>query len=285
MAQCVYALSALAPQHAKRPYTNASTSGAAAWISTEGAITRAVSELIERDAFARCWLKREAPPRIAPAQIPDAIQRRLDALSAAGYAPTVQLLESSYLPVVSVFMQSRLRRYTALSTAAAFQFEDALDAALGEAESRVQEYHGRPPETGMAPGEVHVAHDHGNFYRTAKNFRAADFYAGARRELSGRELKARLRKLPKNAAALMGRLQADGVPIYACDITAPGSSILQGRTPLQVWRAFVPGLLPLWFGHGCEPYGLLERHTVSLGMTPAQLRRLVSGPSPIHPCT
>lgn len=285
MAQCVYALSALRASHVKRPFTNASTSGTAAWTTAEGAIGRAVVELVERDSFARCWLTREVAPSVALDQLPSSMRLRLQALLAAGYALSVQLLPSTYLPVVSVFVQRRQSSFTAVTTAAGFMFEEALDSALGETESRVQEYHEKPCELALDPIGVRAAHDHGSFYRSTKNHRSADFFVKAPRALSSKEVLAQQRKFPKDAAALLDRLRADGLPIYACDVTAPGSAIQQGRTPLHVWRAFVPGLLPLWFGHGCEPYGLLEQGIVKLSASPGRVRQIVARPSQIHPCT
>ena len=47
-----------------------------------------------------------------------------------------------------------------------------------------------------------------------------------------------------------------GRQLLAFDLTPPHASTHQGRTPLHVVRAFVPGLIPIWFHHRLAPAGL-----------------------------
>jgi hypothetical protein len=79
---------------------------------------------------------------------------------------------------------------------------------------------------------------------------------------------------------LLNHLADRGLDVYFCDITPPMSSINQGRTPLFVVRAFVPGLVPIWFGYGVEPAGMLKPSSDrTAGAWPSR------SPVPIHPCT
>ncbi|MBU2410205.1 MAG: YcaO-like family protein, partial [Gammaproteobacteria bacterium] len=145
MAHCVFALRALTARDARRPYTNASTSGVAAYTDPATARSRALIELIERDAFARAWLQRSPPARVDSRIAGEAVRVRLNRLQSAGYRVTVHWLESAWLPTVAVFAQRASTCFTSLTTAAGFGFEEALDSALGEAETRIQQAHDHAP--------------------------------------------------------------------------------------------------------------------------------------------
>jgi ribosomal protein S12 methylthiotransferase accessory factor len=285
MAQCVYALSSLEPRHRRHVFTNATTSGVAAWGDAQGAVARAVVELVERDAFARAWLLQASPRRLRQEQMPAEVQARMAGLEQAGYRMSAHLLPSKYLPVVCVFAQCAPRCLTSVTTAASFSVEQALSAALSETESRVQAYHDQPVHEGIERLSVQRETDHATYYRAAATFRAADVLAANRDALERADWKAVDRSARGGFESLLSRLRADGKELYAIDLAPPGASLMQGRTPLQVWRAFVPGLLPLWFGTEAEPLGLVESGVVDLGLSPRERQQVVQRSRPVHPCT
>lgn len=276
MAHCVHALSSLHPNDASRPFTNASTSGVAAYTDMETAQYRALVELVERDAFARAWLGRLAPPAIEEEGMPGAVRHRLARLRHAGYTASVHALPSGHLPAVAVFVQNVRSTFASITTAAGFAWEEALESALSEAESRVQQQHGTAPHSPMAAEEVVLATHHGDYFRTRAGFRTADWFASAQERVSMHGSQA----FPSNGAALLDHFIDSNFDVRVCDLTPPGASIHQGRVPLHVARVFVSGLVPIWFGHGLEPLGLCERMgvNVELGGRPGH-------PLPLHPCT
>jgi ribosomal protein S12 methylthiotransferase accessory factor len=276
LAQSVYALSSLAPQDARRPYTNASTSGVAAYTDIETARTRALVELIERDAFARTWLAKRAPPRLDEKRMGEPIRRRLAALREAGYDAVPLSLASEHLPVAAIFIQSSRRAFTAVTTAAGFSWDEALDSALSETESRVQKHHGMPDHPAMQPSEITQADRHGDYYRTPKGHKLADWL-----QSSGAIATCDRSRFAVDGVSLLNHFADRGAEVYFCDLTPPLSSLDQGRRPLHVVRAFVPGLIPIWFGYGVEPAGMVDAafSDYARGGWPAK------SPVPIHPCT
>lgn len=276
MAQCVYALSSLGSTDAQRPFTNASTSGVAAYTDRETARERALVELIERDAFARTWLGRVPPHAIDEAELSGAVQLRLRRLREAGHALSVHFLASAYLPVIAVFAQHVGSAFTSITTAAGFQWEAALDSALSETETRVQQSHGKAPRSSIRAEEVSLANHHGDYFHTKAGFRKADWFTSAPKLQSLR----RVEGFAPDGEQLLGRLLGSGLEVLFCDLTPPGASIDQGRTPLHVARAIVPGLVPIWFGYGLEPLGLQDhpqaKLVVAKGFGQASL---------VHPCT
>jgi ribosomal protein S12 methylthiotransferase accessory factor len=276
MAQCVYALSSMSPGDADRPFTNASTSGVAAYTDMSEARHRALVELIERDAFARAWLGRVAPPLVDEAGLAGSLQRRVARLRDAGYLLSLHALPSDHLPVIAVFVQHRASTFTSLTTAAGFQWQEAVASALSETESRVQQHHGVAPRQPMRAEDVTLATHHGEYFRTKAGFKLADWFASERRMISVRGKT----NCASNGTQLLDHFQDSGLEVLFCDLTPNGAAINQGRTPLYVARAFVPGLVPIWFGHGVEPLRTCERIGVNV-----ETRGNARWPLPPHPCT
>ena len=279
MAQCVYALSSLDAADARLPYTNASTSGVAAYTDMQAARCRALIELVERDAFSRAWLARVPPDLIEESDLPVSFRQRLGRLRQAGYTVSLHVLESRHLPVAAIFVQHRQAVFTALTTGAGFQLEESLESALSEAESRVQQQHGKPqPAAQIQPEEMRLAEHHGDYFRTRHGLRKADWFAAAERRPAA-SVKNAAGRFPNSGTALLDHFLDQGQQVYFCDLTPPAASIDQGRTPLYVARALVPGLIPLWFGYGTEPLG-------SWGDTAAgKASPEVGSLQRIHPCT
>lgn len=282
MAQCVYALSALSERDTRYIYTNASTSGIAAYTDAQSALYRALVELVERDAFARVWMNHVPPVRLRSASLPKSAQVRIQRLVDAGYMVTVHQLPSRYLPVLAIFSQSHDAAFTSLTTASAFDMEAALDSALCESESRVQQHHASPRPTLFKASEVVTAGNHGDYFRNRRNFRKADWLANDGAPENWQALartNASAMPFAGSGKELVGRLIDDGNQLHLCNLTPEGAAINQGRTPLFVIRAFASGLMPLWFGYGMEPMGLSAAQSVRAGRRPPRT------PLPIHPCT
>lgn len=276
MAQCVYAASALNNGKSQTPFTRSNTSGLAAFTDRETAQTRALMELVERDAFCRQWLSGSAPARINESTIAAPTRERLLQLRAAGYAISLHWLPSDVLPVVACFAQSRAGSMTALTTGAGLELYEALDACIGEAESRIQQHHGKATGAALRANQVISANQHGEYFATKSSFDKADWWLRNTALATTKEIAACARA--QTSAELLALLLEKGHHVIFCDLTPPEAAIDQGRQPLHVARAFATGLIPLWFGHGLEPLGL---QCVASLRTSSKF----SASHGIHPCT
>jgi ribosomal protein S12 methylthiotransferase accessory factor len=272
LADHVYFKSALQPT---RPYTAANSSGVAAYVSQEGALERAVLELVERDAFTATWLGRLERPTVDPASLPQAIARRVRDLTEAGMEVTVKDHTVGLAPVLFVFAQSRALGITKVASAAAYEPEEALDKALMELEAGLAfRLAGRAPRA-VAPQDVASPRDHVDLYVQRRFFRRADFLAVGTEKVA---LASVGKGCPKNWAGLAAALADRGRQVLWFDLTPPAAALDQGRTPLTVGRAIVPGLLPIYFGSGQEPLASFSEWSFA-----GQRRRRRASSAPAQP--
>jgi len=259
LAELVFARASLAAAgHAVgRPYTQVTSSGCAAGTDADDATRRALLEVIERDAFMRHWLAQLPGRAVARSRLPKPISVRLAAIEAAGCRVAVQRLASPWAHVCLVAAQHEGSHFTTMGTAAAGDFTEALAGALDELEARVYAWlHGHVPGIVRAKDVASTEH-HFELYGLKRHFRRADcvLFPTADAPLLDR-LPARLRF--DSARELVARLVNRGLNPIAVDITPARNGVDQGRRRLTVVKALVPGLLPMSFGHGLEPRGMLE---------------------------
>jgi ribosomal protein S12 methylthiotransferase accessory factor len=250
-AECVHALSALPQRLQAGACTATSSSGVAAFTDPQEALSRATLELLERDAVLRRWLAGKPSALVDLSTLPDAARRRI-----RGWPSTHRVAVSQFhagpVPVYSVFVQSPTQPFVALTAAARFDGEAALDHALDEAEGRIAHALAAPAQPLASAAHVHTIEDLARFWQSRRSCRRADFYAaGPANERFGAPAE-HARCWPE----LRDRLAAGGARLLAFDITPAGAALDQGRTPLHVVRAFVSGLLPAWFDAGLAPAGL-----------------------------
>jgi hypothetical protein len=100
--------------------------------------------------------------------------------------------------------------------------------------------------------DVHTIEDVARFWQTRRFCRRAHVYAAgpANERFCGSAAHAR------GWPELRDRLSASGARILAFEVTPAGAALDQGRRPLHVVRAFVSGLLPVWFDARLAPAGL-----------------------------
>lgn len=258
-ADLIYPRSVLSSTHkiTHKPVTYATTSGCAAGTTQEEAFERALFELVERDAFMRCWLAQTPGHPIALGTVPGAVRSRLKALQMAQCEVGIQLLPSPWSKVVLVWAQHKGNRFTTLGTAAHDDMETALLAALTELESRVFVWlNGHHPSRQLRPASVWRTEHHFDLYGCAKYFSKADGMLKTLVKASS------FRKLASPASttqeALQDRFAEQGLSPILVDITPEKCFIDQGRTKLLVVKAFVPSLVPLSFGYQLEPRGMVD---------------------------
>lgn len=237
---------------ADRPYTAVSSSGAAAYTAEEGALERAVLELVERDAFMTAWLDRLPRPTVDPASMPTALAVRLRRLREAGIQVFVKDFSRDATPVLLVAGQSEEYGFTRVTAASHYDPEQALDRALGELEIVVASRLGMKAPGAIEPSAVVTPKDHGDLYSQRRYFRRADFLFRSGDETC-------LSKItdgkPRDWSQLAVVMAERYGRLIWLDLTPRGASLRQGRVPLVVGRAIVPGLIPIGFGAGREPLG------------------------------
>ncbi len=273
LADCVYAHSALPRRFQRTAYANASTSGLAAGVSFDEALSRATLELIERDAFVCAWLGAQAPPVISPMSLPSSARRRIQELSDCGFRIVISNISTGWVPVVSVFAQSSRLPLTTITAAAHFSAEQALEKALDEAETQIACAKHYVP----AKDDSYPMRRIERYYRCKRTYRRSDFYADSDNVVT---FKSADRNTCKTWSKLQARIFEDNLDLLAVDMSPKDAAIGQGRLPLYVVRAFVPGLLPIWFEAGMQPRGMAR----FLKYTAASARRH-AGQAFIHPFT
>lgn len=250
LAECVHALHGFPPDYQTLAYTQASTSGVAAGTSADDALMRATLELIERDAFLCAWLAGEAPVRVSPESLPRSVQVRILELQQAGLETGVFDISTAWAPVLALFTQAPGLPFTTITAAASLCKDDALLRALEEAEGRFAQAQSctvRKADDGDAIQQIE------RYYGSLRTYRRSDFFARATETM---DFSAVAHGCARGWDELRSRIQADGFRLLAVDITPSGAAIHQGRTPLHVARAFVPGLVPIWFQRGLQPQGM-----------------------------
>lgn len=232
-----------APGGAALPWTS---SGTAAHATVEAARERAFGELVERDAFVWTWLQRVSRERIRPEGASPVSAERARVLATYGWATTwVNLTLDSY-PVVLCALSHGQRGLT-IGAACDPEPGSALDRATVEALCLALRFSAEQPPP--RPEDVRGPSDHVRLHRDPA--RAADhgFLFAGDDEID-------LREIPSgHGFDLEQRLDDLGYPPLTVDLTTPPCA------PFRVVRALAPGLLPMTFGWGTDPTGMLRART------------------------
>lgn len=249
-AECVHALHALPESFRRTAYTGTSTSGVAAGRNLDEALMRATLELVERDAFCCAWLGGGAAAAVVPDSLPSSLREQLGKLASQGAEVTLLDVSTPWAPVIAAFVQAPGLPLAAITAAASFDVESAAAKAISEAEGRLVFAQTFPPTRDDRADPMRAIEQ---YYRSPRTWRRSDFFRCAPRAIA-------LGEAGRHAARTwndsQSRLRADGFEIFCVDITPPQASVQQGRQPLHVARAIVPGLLPIWFQRGVQPAGM-----------------------------
>ena len=111
------------------------------------------------------------------------------------------------------------------------------------------------PGCSIEPADVRTPADHGALYATQRHFRMADGILHSKAEGEFRSLAGRFEL---EAESLYGGLHDAGLSVYWVDMSLPEAQGLPVAGPLRTVRAVVPGLLPMAFGEGLLPLGMIS---------------------------
>jgi ribosomal protein S12 methylthiotransferase accessory factor len=190
-------------------------------------------------------------------QWPRSLELRVQSLQSTGCKVAIHQLKSPWAHVALVSAQHPGLHFTTLGAAASHSFTVAASNALDEAETRVYAWlHGHAC-TIQRPDQVTTVEHHFEVYGLRRYFKRADrVLFPPQAEQTAQWPRARK---AEGIESLTGKMKRRGLHPIALDITPRLHHIDQGRTPLFVTRALVPGFIPLSFGKGREALGMASR--------------------------
>ena len=236
--------------------TAPTSSGCAAHTDWDEAKARATLELIERDAIMRHWFTQQPGIAVIPDTLPASIQQRLASMQDAGCRAGILWLESPYVPCFLAWAQHEEQGFTAVGGGSGLDTAAAVNSALGEVETLVFAHLNEGFKDKAKPETVREPVDHANLYGQKRYFRRADGILHAQRRVDFASV---TQTAPASIDAVYSKLaEEDRSPIFF-DITPERPYIDQGRTVIRVCKALIPQLIPLSFGYGLEPKGMLDK--------------------------
>jgi ribosomal protein S12 methylthiotransferase accessory factor len=266
-ADCVYGASTLTRQGADALLARTTSSGCASDPDLDTAIERAAYELIERDAFARHWLAQAAADRIAPASLPARIRGRMDALEAQGCESFVLCMTKGIGPAILVLIRDLRRGFVCAGSACGPDLASSIERAFIEAESAaVARCVASARPKALAPRQAASPEDHANLYARRAYLRRADVLLGP----ADASIPASAIEWP---ATLEDRLRSSTDPRSVYWVELPSTNApcqLDGR-PIRTVRALVPGCIPLAFGFGALPEGMVTHRIAAAARFPHPL--------------
>jgi len=251
------------PYHFQRgrgdtPITQPISTGLACGSSFDDAARSALCEVVERDAFTRCWQARQGRPRIDTATLPADLPRLIDRFTAVQLrVHLVDLTGDVGCPTVMSVVEGDTETSPAVAVAAACH-PDPVAAARKSIEelAHTRKYAAQvmdhlPPVAVDVDGG-HPAVDgqraHLRFYCPPEAKEAARFLWSGPDQVDLTDLD----RLPAGGAddlgdlgALVAAVAATGEDVVAVDLTSPDVAELG----LRVVRVVVPGFHPLQMGH------------------------------------
>jgi ribosomal protein S12 methylthiotransferase accessory factor len=233
-------------------YTAASSSGVAAGLSFEDALLRALYEAIERDAFMVAWLNRASMPLIDQQTIPEDCRERVRSLESLGYRLHVVDITLEFSSVVlALAVNEQVQPALVLGAAANPDIEQAVSKALGEVENQLY-WERRNPENVHSISdatEVSSVLDHAALYASPAYLpKAAFLWSGKTQPMS------RLNSSIQDVSIILGKLKQHGIETAVLNLTPEYIK----KAGVYVVRALPLGLIPISFGYGNEPLGMIR---------------------------
>lgn len=234
------------------------SSGCAAGPGMEAATLAALLELIERDAFMRHWLTQTPGQGVTATQLPRELQSRIRQLREVGCSVTVSRLDSPFAPVMLTAATHQERHFTCVGAAARDNPLEAIGAALDELETTVYTRLLGQDSERLTPQAVRTPEHHTLLYAQAAYYRRAAKVLTPVTRLPASALLNGAKGSASSLARLTDKMQSAQVLPCVVDITPALCHIDQGRIRIHVVKAVAPGLVPIAFGSGLEPRGMLS---------------------------
>ena len=215
----------------------ANSSGVAAYVDEEGAIERALLELVERDAVIKNWLSRQPPGQVHPGHLTSNVRKRIKYWSDEEREVCILDHSHSNIAIVNVCIYSPTHYPCFVNGASASisSMEDAIDKAFQEAElGLIMELSSGGRRKRITKRDIFSPSDHAVFYYYPENFHYLEWlFDGEQLEYSD------------NMTTL-----ADLIDIYEPIMV----KLSQASQPLDVVRVLSKYLIPINFGFRNEHY-------------------------------
>ncbi|MEY3202407.1 MAG: hypothetical protein RIR70_1957, partial [Pseudomonadota bacterium] len=237
----------------------ANSSGCAAGQSVEDASLAALLEVVERDALMRHWLLQAAGEGLMLAHLPDALAARCRQMQAAGCVVSAVRLDSPFAEVAMVSARHDEKHFFCVGGAARASLTEALAAALDELETTVYTRLLGHDIPAIRPAEVRTPEHHTLLYARRAYYRRAEAVLMPPPTLPASALLTSHKDSASSLARLTDKMHDLQITPCVVDITPPRCQIDQGRIRLHVVKAVVPGLVPIAFGAGLLPLGMVRR--------------------------
>ena len=231
------------------PYTFTSTSGVAAYPTFEGALDRAMVELIERDQFMRTWLGKTPLPKVSLSSIPGELQHRIQGLNGIGWVTQVRVMSQEPIASFLLFSQNTSKGMTRVTAAAGYDPSSALEHGISELESMVTLTDQVGDPIPISPENASNPEDHVNLYSQRRYYKKANQLLRVSETITF----SRVKSFCENLNSLQKWLTKRARSSYYLDITPQVCLTLSGGSTVKVVRAFIEGMVPISFGYGLEP--------------------------------
>jgi len=256
------------PRHGGRTLPT-SSSGSAAHTTLAEARSRALCELVERDAFMWTWIQRVARERIDERSLPAEVRSRAEVVRHSGMSISFVNLTLDLLPVLACVIHSTDR--LSLALACSIDPAAAVGRALNEAIGLIELIE-RGRLGPIAPEDVTTPEQHAALHLDPERIEQDRFLFGTDDEIALADV-----VVPGSPDELVATV---GEPVTV-DLSSPATA------PFHVARVLVPNLIPISFGFDREPLGmprLAEPKRVHDGRTLGKrLDLLEAGPLDPHP--
>lgn len=257
VADCIFARSTFSPAYQAALLTAANSSGCASGRDLSQASESALFEVLERDAFMRHWLAQRGGTEVRQQTLPASWRSRLAYLLQGGGRLSLQILDLGMVPVWFAFFQDADRHFSAVATAGGRCGEAALSSLFSEIEAGVLLRRRSMAAAGIQPRRVVTPDQHAALYGQPAYFRRADRLAQCRQSMDAGTV---LALFPQTMQATEAALRKAGTYALCADLTIPGAPRTLDGTPLVSVRVLVPHAIPITFGAGRLPLGMVERH-------------------------
>jgi len=238
----------------KHRYFYANSSGSSAHISLENALEHAILELIEREAFIVTWVNRIKREQIKKKSLTEKLIKRINYLEHFGFDVRIVNITYDLTPVVMVIAKNYEMPYFSCAAASSYHPVDAVERALMELEASIYcRFRDGPSKEKITPNSVFHPLDHGRLYEMGMYINKTRFlFEGVDAPISLKKLEAvnRFNKF----SDLYEKMQHNGWSVYFAHMNMLESDI--DHLPYQVVKVIIPGVVPMTFGYGREPFGI-----------------------------
>ena len=257
VADCVFARSAFDPDYQSRLLTAANSSGCASGRTLQQAAQAGLFEVLERDAFMRHWLAQRGGKEVRQESLPMSWRVRAQGLLQEGGRLSLQVLDLGMLPVWFAFFQDGVKRFTVVAAASGLCGETSLASLFSELEAGVYLRRHAVVDHEIKPGQVATPGQHAALYGHPAYYRRADRLGQCSQSLHAEAAMALFPQTMQTMQAAQAALRRAGTSALSVDLTLPDAPHTLDGTPLVSVRVLVPHALPITFGAGRLPLGMV----------------------------